>query len=151
MRRSLQFENLEQVVAEVDRLQAKGYEKSGKWSLGQICWHMRQTMECNMNGYPTWMVVLGFPMRPLLRNIGLPRLLAGKSPKGIPTAGMFVPANDVGDAGEVEEFRKCVRAFMSWTHPLHPHPGFGRMSAEEFAAFHAAHAAHHLSFLHPKN
>ncbi len=151
MRRSLQFGELEQVLAEVDSLLAKGYEKSGNWSLGQICWHMRSTMESNMNGYPNWMVILGFPLRPLLRFFGLPRLLAGKSPKGIPTAGMFVPANDVADAREVAEFRKCVKAFMSWQHSLHPHPGFGKMSAEQFATFHAAHAAHHLSFLHPKS
>jgi len=123
MRRSLQFENLEQVIAEVDSLLAQGYEKSGNWSLGQICWHMRLTMQSNMSGYPTWMVVLGFPLRPLLRFFGLPRLLAGTSPAGIPTAGMLAPANAMADAAVVDASRTCLNAFALWRQPLPPHPG----------------------------
>jgi hypothetical protein len=100
-----------------------------------------------MKGYPTWMTVLGYPLRPFLRKLMLPRLLSGNSPTGIRTAPMFVPQSDVDDTFEVTAFSQCVTDFLNDDGPLHPHPGFGKMSREEFNSFHAAHAAHHLSFL----
>lgn len=149
MRRDLIFQSLDQVVAETESLLATGYQKHGNWSLAQICCHLRLTIESNMHGYPRWMVVLGYPLRPILRWFALPKLLRGKSPKGIPTAGMFVPAADLNDQKEVDEFVKCVEIFSQFDKPLSPHPGFGRMSKTEFDQFHAAHGAHHLSFLQP--
>lgn len=147
MKRKLQLKHLEEASQEVDRLLTVGYERMGNWSLGQICLHMRLTMESNMRGYPSWMVVLGFPLRPILKWFALPMILSGKSPNGIKTAPMFVPPNDVNDAEEVERFKSCVQEFLASDSPLHAHPGFGMMTKEGFNAFHAAHAAHHLSFL----
>ena len=104
-----------------------------------------------MNGYPTWMTMLGYPLRPILRWLMLPRLLAGNSPSGVKTAGIFVPPNDLDDRAEVRRFMECVTVFLKSAGPMHAHPGFGNMTKEEFNHFHAAHAAHHLSFLHPQS
>ena len=149
MRRNLNFEHLDAAVNECRSLLSTGYMKTGEWSLGQICCHMRRTIEANMNGYPNWMTILGYPLRPILRRLALPKLLAGKSPKGIKTAGMFVPPADLNDAEEVEAFAKCVEQFLASNNPLHPHPGFEEMDRDGFNHFHAAHSAHHLSFLIP--
>jgi hypothetical protein len=100
-----------------------------------------------MNGYPTWMTVLGYPLRPLLRKFMLPYLLSGNSPSGVKTARMFVPPVDLDDTAEVHAYSQCVARFLSCEGQLHPHPGFGKMDHEGFNMFHAAHAAHHLSFL----
>ena len=151
MRRSITFENLSEMTGEADRLLKTGYRRSGNWSLGQVCCHLRLTMQGNLDGYPSWMVMLGFPLRPILRRFALPKLLAGNSPTGVPTAGIFVPPNDVDDADEVDQLKQCVVTFLESKQPMHAHPGFGNMSAEEFARFHAAHAAHHFSFLHPRS
>lgn len=151
MRRKLVFACLNQAIEESESLLKNGYTKSGNWSLAQICCHLRLTIENNMNGYPLWMVILGYPLRPILRWLALPKLLAGDSPNGIRTAGMFVPGDDLDDAIEVERLRKCVSNFLESVEPMHSHPGFGSMSNEEFNHFHAAHAAHHLSFLHPQD
>jgi len=149
MRRELTLDNLDDAVAECRRLLATGYQRRGAWTLGQMCRHVRLTMESNMEGYPLWMSVLGLPLRPLLRRFALPRLLAGNSISGVRTAGMFVPPAGLDDAAELERFEACVRAFKGGSGPLHPHPGFGRMSREGFERFHAAHTAHHLGFLEP--
>ncbi len=93
------------------------------------------------------MTVLGYPLRPLLRKFMLPRLLSGDSPSGVRTAPMFVPPNNLDDASEVNAFAECVDTFLSHTGQLHAHPGFGKMNHKELIEFHAAHAAHHLSFL----
>ena len=150
MRRELELANLDDAVIECDRLLETGYTKSGNWSLAQICCHIRLTMERNMNGYPKWMVVLGYPLRPILRALILPKLLSGASPSGIPTASIFVPPEHVEDKSEVDQLKQCVANFNATDDAMHGHPGFGNMSNEEFNRFHAAHAAHHLSFLHPK-
>lgn len=152
MRRELTLADLDEVVNECKTLQDSGYTATGNWSLGQMCNHIRLTMESNMYGYPRWMMMLGFPLRPLLRRFALPRLLAGNSVNGVRTAGMFVPSDGLDDTMELEKFEKfekCVEEFQHSTGPLHAHPGFGKMSRVEFDRFHATHAAHHLSFLFP--
>ena len=103
-----------------------------------------------MRGYPAWMTVLGYPLRPFLRRLMLPKLLAGNSPSGVRTAGLFMPPGGLEDAAEVGRLKACVTSFLESSLPLHAHPGFGKMTLEEFHHFHAAHAAHHLSFLHPQ-
>lgn len=149
-RRPLQLKGLPDVIAECEQLLRTGYTKSGNWTLAQICRHIRLTIESNMDGYPIWMTVLGYPLRPILRRIALPKLLSGNSPNGIPTAGMFVPPGGLDDSAEVERLKDCVTRFVASSAPLHGHPGFGNMTHDQFNQFHAAHAAHHLSFLHPQ-
>ncbi|MFK7758604.1 MAG: DUF1569 domain-containing protein [Phycisphaerales bacterium] len=148
MRRELILKDLDEAVKECRRLFESGYEAKGNWSLGQICNHIRLTMESNMRGYPKWMSVLGYPLRPVFRKLALPRLLAGRSINGVRTAGTFVPIDGLDDASELQLFEQCVEDFMNSNEELHAHPGFGRMSRDQFNTFHAAHTAHHLSFLH---
>lgn len=147
-RRKLNFEKLEQAVAECHRLLDSGYQKAGKWSLADACEHIRLTIESNMQGYPWWMS-LAAPIRPIMRAMMLPRLLRGDSPAGLPTAGMFVPSGNATDRDEVEAFEKCVDSFRRYDGKLYPHPGFGSMSKDQFEHFHASHMAHHLGFLLP--
>ncbi len=148
-RRELKLDRLGEALSECTRLLGSGYTQAGNWTLSQMCQHLRLTMEANMHGYPRWMTVVGMPLRPILRAFALPRVLAGNSISGIRTAGMFVPPGGLDDTEQVKLFEECVREFEGQAEPLHPHPGFGRMTHEEFGRFHAAHAAHHLSFLIP--
>ncbi len=149
MRRNLMFKCLNDAVQESESLLSGGYVKSGNWTLAQISCHLRLTIEGSMMGYPRWMVIIGYPLRPFLRWLLLPKLLAGKSPNGFRTAKIFVPADNLDDGQEVDKFKKCVTLFLESAKPMHPHPGFGSMSNEDFYHFHAVHAAHHLSFLKP--
>ncbi|MEZ6097072.1 MAG: DUF1569 domain-containing protein [Pirellulaceae bacterium] len=151
MRRNIQFARLDEVIDECHHLLQAGYRQNGNWTLGQICQHLRLTIEANIMGYPKWMTILGYPLRPILRRLLLPRLLGGQSPAGIRTAGMFVPLQTDGDREEVDALAACIDRFMGHDRKLHAHPGFGNMSHSEFEAFHAAHAAHHLSFLEPRS
>ena len=87
------------------------------------------------------------PIRPLLRWFLLPRLLRGDSPSGIKTAKVYLPADNLDDVAEVAALAECVTRFSNHHGKLYAHPGFGQLSREMFERFHAAHAAHHLSFL----
>lgn len=149
MRRKLIFTDLNEAVEECRRLLEGGYVQHGRWSLGQMCRHVRRTIESNVEGYPWWMSLLGLPLRPLLRRFALPRLLRGDSPSGVMTAPMFVPPAGLNDADEVAAFAECVRQFLAHEKKLHAHPGFGKFDRSGFNHFHAMHAAHHLGFLRP--
>ena len=80
----------------------------------------------------------------------LKRLLSGNSPSGIKTAKIFVPPADIDDEEGLSLYLESIERFQDYQGALHTHPGFGRLRHSEFEQFHACHAAHHLSFLHPK-
>lgn len=147
VRRKVMLHNLDAVLDESRRLLSHGYSRNGNWSLGQICNHIRMTIDANVDGYPTWMMALGYPLRPFLRTFLLPKLLRGDSPAGIRTASRYVPPSDLDDAHEVDALKASIQRFQTSPDPLKPHPGFGQMPKETFERFHAAHASHHLSFL----
>ena len=151
MRRELKLENLDAVVDECRRLLRSGYVRNGNWTLGQVCNHIRKTIDACVDGYPAWMVVLGYPLRPFLRRFLLPRLIRGDSPAGIRTAPGFVPPPDLCDAGEFEALQDSIIRFHENADALRPHPGFGAMRKDVFERFHAMHAAHHLGFLGDAN
>ncbi|MFK8111581.1 MAG: DUF1569 domain-containing protein [Rubripirellula sp.] len=146
--RELWFEDLDSAVRGARDLLASGYMRCGTWSLGQICRHLVLVQDPSVNGYPMWMSLFAF-LRPLMRRMLLPKLLGGDSPRGIRTASMFLPAEDLDDAAEVEAFAQSVARLKEHSGDYAPHPAFGRLSRERILQIHAAHASHHLRFLVP--
>ncbi len=144
--RALHFGDLDLAVAEAKLLLRHGYVRHGKWTLGQICCHLRLTQDCSLDGYPRWMSLFAFA-RPLMRRLLLPRILVHDSPRGIPTLPSFMPASNVTDKNEVDLFAASVQRFKGYHGPLHPHPAFGRLDRSRMEEVHCAHAAHHLRFL----
>ncbi len=146
--RELHFTDLRSAVQEAERLLTSGYTQMGNWSLGQICQHLRVVQDGSIDGYPWYFAPFAF-LRPLVRRILLPRVLQGDSPRGIRTAPIYVPGNDLDDSAEVASFAESVERFLSHAGTFHPHPGFGRLDRETLEKVHAGHAAHHLRFLRP--
>lgn len=147
-RRRLQLETLDDVVCECRSLLADGYVQRGNWSIGQICRHLRLSQDASIDGYPRWTSLFA-PSRPIFRWFLLPRLLRGQSPAGMPTLGILVPPNNLIDETELQAFEGSVQRFLDHKGEYRPHPGFGRMDRASLEGLHAAHAAHHLGFLHP--
>jgi hypothetical protein len=148
-RRFLELKDLDEVLSECRSLHQMGYRRMGKWSLAQICRHLRMTFDSSIDGYPLWMSFFA-PLRPFIRRMMLPRLLRGDSPKGIPTAPMFAPPADLDDAKEIEILTASIHRLQNHQGDFKPHPGFGRMDSEQMKRFHTVHSAHHLGFLVPK-
>lgn len=144
--RNLSLNGLAAVAEECQRLLNSGYHRNGRWSLGQICYHLRLVQDKTIDGFPWWMSI-SYPIRPILRWLLLPRLLRGDSPRGLPTAPMFQPPGSVEDETEVAAYVASIDRFLDHTGPFQPHPGFGRLDRETLEAFHVAHAVHHLRFL----
>ncbi|GAA4426303.1 DUF1569 domain-containing protein [Bremerella cremea] len=147
--RDLRFENLSQAVAETESLLETGYERRGKWTLGQACRHLRVVQDCSIDGYPWYFGLFAF-MRPFVRPFLLPRIMAGNSPIGVPTTSIFVPGEDADDATEASLYKESVARLENHTAPFHPHPGFGRLNHADMLRVYTTHAAHHLRFLEPR-
>ena len=144
--RQLQFNDLEAAADDARQLLASGYLRNGSWSLGQICRHLVLVQDPSVDGYPVWMSLFA-PLRPLVRRLLLPKVLSGDSPRGIRTAPMFVPPDDLEDATEVDAFAASVIRLQNHSGNFAPHPGFGRLPREKILEIHTAHAAHHLRHL----
>ena len=110
----------------------------GTWSLVQ---------DPSIDGYPAWMSLFA-PLRPLMRRRLLPKVLRPDSPRGIRTAPMFVPPDNLDDAAEVDAFAASVNRLVHHSGSFAPHPAFGRLPRDRILEIHAAHAAHHLRHLH---
>ena len=51
-RRALDFETLDRVMPDVDRLMERGYRSVGNWTLGQVCNHLAKSLAASVDGYP---------------------------------------------------------------------------------------------------
>src|SRR5262245_29715773 len=97
-RRQLIFHNLDEVVADVDNLRAKGYDKAGNWNLAQISSHLAAWIRFATDGYPRAGCFMGQILwlmrftvgRRMLRTI----LREGKMTTGAPTMNETVPPPD---------------------------------------------------------
>ncbi|WP_182865134.1 DUF1569 domain-containing protein [Rhodopirellula sp. JC639] len=144
--RTLQFDDLDAAVREARALHEAGYTRQGSWSLGQICRHLVLVQQPSLDGYPAWMSLFSF-LRPIMRRWLLPKVLRPDSPRGIRTASIFEPPDELNDAAEVDAFADSVEKLKAHSGGFYPHPAFGRLPREQILAIHAAHAAHHLRFL----
>jgi hypothetical protein len=147
-RRPLDFQSIDEVVAELGRLRQGGYQKGGNWSLGQICQHLGIFVRGSMDGFsgprPPWYVRLFAPLfvRWMLKK--------RRMPEGVKIPAHLQPEPDADDAQEVQELKDLLQRFEKHPGPLWPSPFAGDFSRETWLQMHLIHCAHHLSFLHPK-
>jgi hypothetical protein len=148
-RRSLRFAAYEDAIAEIDRLFHDGYEASSHWTLGQICRHLSFYLRGSLEGFGSklpWIVrILVGPL--VLRRI----LRSGRMPDNAPTIPKSVPGEEADEAAAVAEARLLLERLARHTGELHPSPLFGKLSPQRWRELHLIHAAHHLSFLEPKD
>src|SRR5690349_111112 len=88
-RRALDFRSLDDVLADVERLRAGGYERLGRWDLATTCDHLAKGFEVALDRRPLPLplafrllapVVGGWVFRRLLRTRRMPRGLRAPAP-----------------------------------------------------------------------
>jgi hypothetical protein len=146
-RRSLHFDDLDEVVAEVQRLHENGYTKLGNWSLGQCCNHLAQAMNLTVDRY-------SFRFPPPISAINralffktswVPPLLGKLS---LPTLPGFAQTEPVDDTEGMNRLIDSVgRVQAASDADLQPNPLMGRLTKDQWERFHAFHAQRHLGFL----
>ena len=152
-RRELRFDNLGQAVADAETLLAKGYEKTGNWSLSQVCDHMTDWLTFPLDGFPKAPFPISTMLWVMKKTVGRKKFesyLASRSfPAGKPTMPQTVHAAG-DDVKSVAKLKAAVERFQKFDGPIVPSPLFGAMTKDEATQMQCVHLAHHLSFLVPK-
>jgi uncharacterized protein DUF1569 len=153
-RRQLVFSDLDAVARDADRLLAGGYEKAGNWDLAQVCNHVADWMGFQIDGFPSPPAPIRAMLWVMKKTIGRKKLLqylADKSfPAGKPTMPQTVHSAGGDARAAVERLRQNVGRLKAYTGPIVPSPLFGPMTKDEAVGMQLVHAAHHMSFLIPK-
>ena len=122
-RRVLRFATYEEVIADIDGLERGGYERTGAWSLGQVCVHLSYYMRGSLEGYPKMLpwVVRKLIGRALLRRV----LRKGEMRAGGGTIPDSVPPGDVDEQRATAEAKDLLGRLARMTDPPHPSPTRG--------------------------
>ncbi|HIE95975.1 MAG TPA: DUF1569 domain-containing protein [Planctomycetes bacterium] len=141
-RREIRYESIDDYVADAERLAGPNVHTLGNWSPGQIHEHLATTMNSSIDGFSS---MLPAPVRWLLTLLMKRKFLT----KGLP-AGFKAPSNFVPAATSVEDGLAAMRAAVARQKEESSraqHPGFGRLTHDEWNDFHLRHAELHMSFL----
>lgn len=151
--RKLRFRDVDELRAEVDRIEAADkagrLRCTGNWTAGQMMFHIASWINFAYTGFPVkpppW------PIRFLLKFVG-PRYMKKGLPKGfkIPgvkdgTVGMDRVSTEVG----ARMLRTSLDRLASDEPAPFDSPAFGRMSHADRIQLNLRHAELHLGYLHP--
>lgn len=143
-RRELDYDDFAALRADVERLR-RGHQRSGNWSLAQICWHLDHALIAAMK--PTTYQP-NTPEQDARREVLEEVLRTRRLPKGIVAPPDLVPPANVPDTA-IDSFLETLARFERHQGPLAPHRIFGNMPMEDRRKQQLIHAAHHLSYLTP--
>lgn len=160
-RRSLNLATLDDVVAEIERLERGGYTIGGKWNLSQICEHLTATMRMGLDGGQRmpWLLrkTMGaWLIRSWLKNralrAGLPTLdrLLPRT-KSDPIASEEASKTPADDRAAIATCIATLREVRDFAGELPPHSMCDRIDLPTYKELCVIHAQHHLGFLVPKN
>ena len=147
-RRELTFENLDQVLADIETLANGNARTTGNFSMGQIVEHLARTMDV-VTGHikgphvPLPMRIFARLMRPIVLKGPKPGFKLPSNAQSI-----FWPNEDVPTEQAVQHFREALGRYQSMA-VLPKHPFFGAMTREQNDRLQCGHCALHMSFVHP--
>jgi Protein of unknown function (DUF1569) len=146
-RRSLHFNTLDDILADVERLNQGKVRAIGNWSPGQILKHVTVPMKWCLDGAPlkaAWYIrVMGW----LIKN----RFLRNPMPAGFKLSGDFAKEL-VSDETSWEDGLQALRAALARLKAepqRHPSPFLGELTRAQWDQLHCRHCELHLSFLVP--
>lgn len=144
-RRIVEYESLEQMLGDVDRLVAARATTTGNWTIAQILEHLATAIDKSVDGFgfrASW------HMR-LMAKLMKPRFLRKKMPAGFklpPRAAKVLEPNEEDLAAAQEHIHSAVGRFHAAT-KLQPHPWLGNLSRAEYNLLHLRHCELHMSFI----
>jgi hypothetical protein len=152
--RTLRFNSLEELLAEVDRIvaaeQRSALRRTGNWTPGQVFGHLAAWINYGYEGFPPgstppWFVRVIVRMmkkslctKPMRRGFRMPRVVEG-------TYGTELLSTDEG----ARRLRQAIARLQRHEPPKYHSPALGPMSDDERIALNLRHAELHLGFLWP--
>ena len=138
------------MIAEIARLRP-GYTQTGKWTLGQICWHVGLPIEKHLNP-PEPMDLQPTPEQTAKKTGFVDYIITHRTaPPGIKDAPpQFIPPETAGEA-DIDRYIALLGRMANYPHPKVMMGPVGPVTIQEFRLCNVFHAAHHLAFLVPKD
>jgi hypothetical protein len=149
-RRELQFNSLEEILAEVDRLaDSREIRTLGNWSAGQIFEHVARVMEKSIDGFDSKLpaimrFILGRTMKS--RMLNKPMAAGFKIPRKAGSE-LIAPATSLEEG--LAHIRTALHRLQNEPSRV-PSPFLGSMTRDEWTKLHCRHAELHFSFLIPQ-
>jgi Protein of unknown function (DUF1569) len=147
-RRRLDFQSWPDLLADIEHLHRAHYDRLGNWDLSQTLDHVGEGLRTALHGInhqASWII------RKFLGPIVLKRILSQRRMKsGIKVPQWWLPGPSHDESAAVELFRSEATAFQEMTTPPCAHPFFGSLTKQQWNDLVLIHAAHHLSFLIPR-
>jgi hypothetical protein len=146
-RRQLHFDNLDEILADVEQLATSKVKALGNWTPGQILEHLAKTMDGSIDGmgfqasWPIRMIAGLFKRRMLSSPMAPGWQLKNES------AAALVPPPIECDAA-LAHFRLAIGRRKA-EEKCAPNPVLGTLTREEWTRLHCRHSELHLSFLVP--
>lgn len=141
-RRDVHYASLDELLDDAQRLTNTEVNTLGNWSQGQIYEHLARALDTSIDGvdfsFPAparWMMSLLMKKKFLYREI----------PAGFKVTGKVLPEATSLEEGLASLERAVARQKQETDRAIHP--GFGKLSNEEWEAFHLRHAEMHMSFI----
>lgn len=153
-KRVVKFNELNEIVSEVQSLLDNGYQRKGNWSLGQACGHLAKWMTYPIDGFPVPPIFLRpvfWIMKVTMAKRMKAQIFAEGFKPGMPTAPESVPSEaEFDDQQGVDQLKAAVERLSQFNGELKPSPLFGPMDKATLTKVSLLHAEHHLGYLEPK-
>jgi len=147
--RKPQYDSLDEVARDVERLRDSSYERGGSWNLAQTCDHLAKTVELGLRGGLE-------PQAPWIVRATVYRLLfdlviaTGWMPSGASAPEPLQPAEGGEEDPEpINRLLTLLAEARDRSEPIPPSPFVTGMHLEKWKKLQRVHAAHHLAFLRP--
>ena len=147
-RRSLHFESMAQILADVEALgAAASIRATGNWTPAQVVDHLADFMHASLDGMepgPVWMRIFRLLKSSALKTTMRPGF---KIPRRF---GDLAPDPEVTWAEATGKLQTAIARIDGGERMAAVSPFLGPMTHEEWEQLHCRHAEMHLSFLHPE-
>jgi len=144
-RRKLHFNAIDDILADLDKLDRGPRTTTATWSGGQNFEHLARFVDCCLDGFP---MTMPWFMR-LMGRVFKKKFLKGPMPAGIKNRGAAADAFHPGETSwedGMAHYRKSLNRLKSEPQ-RHPSPFFGTLTRDEWDMLHCRHAELHLSFI----
>lgn len=141
-RRQVRYESYDDLIADAERLASMDVRTHGSWSFGQIIKHLADSLDSSIDGTG---FSLPAPVRWLMTLLMKKKFLYGAISPGFKSSAKFIPGETSVEEG-LAALRKAVGRQDQEDHRA-PHPGFGKITKDEWTAFNLRHAEMHMSFV----
>ncbi len=146
-RRRVQYADLDDLLADAERLVDLQAPTTGNWSVGQILEHLALVMDKSIDGFETpplpWVVRLVFRLFLKKKILNRPMQPGLKLPK---RAEQEIVVDSIDERKALAHLKQAVQRLKTET-DRKPSPILGRLSVDEWNRLHVRHAEMHMSFI----